>query len=222
VRLRSDQSLSFDFHLHFELEHSAHCALAHRTNPHDLHDPHGLTNPTPPTIMTFYGLKDPTPPPSMTLYTLPPPSRTFRDDKPSLLVCWWCTLFAAVIILFRVAGRYIRSEKLFSEDKLAFYCLFPLFARMAFVHVVLLYGTNNMELPVGWLGLSPGEMQEVVMRREMGSRMVLGARVFYAATYVPLTSLLEPLAPFCIPQNGFWKSTHLHSGDIPSANLTMC
>lgn len=110
----------------------------------------------------------------MSIYTAAPTARTFRQDKPTLLVAWWCTLFAAVIILFRVAGRYVRSERLFREDKLAFATLIPLFIRMAFVHVVLLYGTNNAELD----GLSKLSIEH----RAIGSRLVLASRVFYAAT----------------------------------------
>jgi len=110
----------------------------------------------------------------MTLYSAPPPARAFRADKPTLLVCWWCTIFAAVIILFRVCGRYIRTEKLFKEDKLAFACMIPLFIRMALVHLVLLYGTNNAVAT----GLSP----EQIYHRSVGSKIVLASRVFYAAT----------------------------------------
>lgn len=112
------------------------------------------------------------------LYSAPPPDRTFQDDKPTLLVCWWCTSFAMTIILFRVAGRYVRSEKLFREDWLALWCLIPLLVRMALVHVVLLFGTNNsMEPAHGWSA-------EELYRRRTGSQMVLASRVFYAATYV--------------------------------------
>ncbi len=110
----------------------------------------------------------------MTLYSSPPPSRTFRDDKPTLLVCWWCTSFATAVILFRVAGRYIRTEKLFKEDWIAFACLIPLFIRMGFVHIVLLYGTNNM--------LTDGISDDIIAQRVIGSRLVLGSRIFYAAT----------------------------------------
>ncbi|KAG9241212.1 hypothetical protein BJ878DRAFT_243262 [Calycina marina] len=110
----------------------------------------------------------------MALYSAPPPAREFRDDKPTLLVCWWCTIFAAVIILFRVCGRYIRTEKLFKEDKLAFYCMIPLFVRMALVHVVLLYGTNN--------AITTGLTPEQIYHRTIGSRLVLASRIFYAAT----------------------------------------
>jgi hypothetical protein len=110
----------------------------------------------------------------MTLYSAPPPARDFHHDKPTLLVCWWCTCFAAVIILFRVCGRYIRTERLFREDWIAFACLIPLFARMALVHVILLYGTNNTVLT----GLS----ELSVHRRILGSKLVLVSRIFYAAT----------------------------------------
>ncbi|CAL3968339.1 unnamed protein product [Diplocarpon coronariae] len=110
----------------------------------------------------------------MSIYSSPPPARLFRDDKASLLVCWWCTIFAAVIIIFRVCGRYIRTEKLFKEDWLAVACLFPLFARMAAVHIILLFGTNNTS--------TSGMSHEEIRRREIGSKVVLVSRVFYAAT----------------------------------------
>lgn len=102
--------------------------------------------------------------------------RTFHDDKPTLLVCWWCTCFAAVVILFRVAGRYIRTEKLFKEDWIAFACLIPMFIRMGLVHVILLWGTNNALLDPTTLS------DEDLYHRAVGSRLVLASRIFYAAT----------------------------------------
>jgi hypothetical protein len=110
----------------------------------------------------------------MSIYSDPPPARTFHDDKATLLVCWWCSVFAAVIILFRVSGRYIRTEMLFKEDWLAFACMIPLFIRMAFVHVILLYGTNNTTTA----GLTDLE----IYHRSIGSRLVLCSRISYAAT----------------------------------------
>ena len=111
---------------------------------------------------------------AMSIYSSPPPARAFRDDKATLLVCWWCTIFAAVIILFRVCGRYIRTEKLFKEDWLAFACIIPLFGRMALVHVILLYGTNN--------AITTGLSDEQLYHRSIGSRLVLVSRILYAAT----------------------------------------
>jgi len=110
----------------------------------------------------------------MALYSPPPPPRSFNDDKATLLVCWWCSIFACVIIMFRVIGRYIRTEKLFVEDKIAFMCLVPILSRMALLHVVLLWGTNNT--------LTDGMSETEIWRRGIGSRLVLGSRMFYAAT----------------------------------------
>jgi hypothetical protein len=110
----------------------------------------------------------------MALYSSAPPARSFQDDKPTLLVCWWCTLFAAVIIVFRVTGRFIRSETLFKEDWLAFVTLIPLAIRMALVHVIILFGTNNV--------VTEGLSAESIHNREIGSRLVLASRIFYAAT----------------------------------------
>jgi hypothetical protein len=76
--------------------------------------------------------------------------------------------------MFRVAGRYIRTEKLFKEDWLAFACLIPLCIRMALVHLVLLYGTNNMT--------TEGVSDDILQQRITGSKLVLGSRIFYAAT----------------------------------------
>lgn len=114
----------------------------------------------------------------MNLYTEPPELRRFSQDKPSLLVCWWITSFCTVIILLRVAGRFIRTERLFQEDKVAALALIPLWLRMACVHFVLLYGTNNAQFD----GITLSE--EVETRKRIASGLVLASRIFYAATYV--------------------------------------
>lgn len=124
----------------------------------------------------------------MSLYSEAPPWREFRFDKPSLLVCWWITLFCTVIILLRVAGRFIRTERLFIEDKIAALALVPLYGRMAMVHIVLLYGTNNVSLGDHVLS------QQELRNREIGSRLVLVSRILYAATYVWLEANLLCLA----------------------------
>ncbi len=111
-------------------------------------------------------------------YSDPPPVRPFQDDKPTLLVCWWITIFCTVIILLRVAGRFIRSEKLFIEDKTAALAIIPLLLRMGCVQVILVYGTNNAALADA--GLSP----EALSHRQTASGLVLLSRILYAATYV--------------------------------------
>jgi hypothetical protein len=108
------------------------------------------------------------------LYHVRPPAlQTTKDMKPTLLVSWWCTGFALAIILVRVSGRYIRTEKLFKEDKIMAASIIPLMIRMALVHVILLWGTNNTATEL----LSTLDVQH----REIGSRLVLASRIFYAA-----------------------------------------
>ncbi|GAD98105.1 integral membrane protein, putative [Paecilomyces variotii No. 5] len=102
----------------------------------------------------------------------PPPIETKLDNNPTLLISWWATGFSLVIILVRVCGRYIRTERFFPEDKVMMASIIPLLIRMAFIHVVLIWGTNNTQTE----GLSEIDIRH----REIGSRLVLVARIFYA------------------------------------------
>ncbi|KAG8528128.1 uncharacterized protein KY384_007044 [Bacidia gigantensis] len=108
------------------------------------------------------------------LYTSPPPARSSHSNNPTLLVSWWCTGFALAIIIVRISGRYIRTERLFREDKIMALSIIPLCIRMAFVHVILLYGTNNAIITDDF---SPEDLR----RRAIGSRLVLPSRIMYAA-----------------------------------------
>jgi hypothetical protein len=112
----------------------------------------------------------------MSLYSEPPPVQPFSEDKPSLLVCWWITIFCTVIILLRIGGRFIRSERLFVEDKVAALALIPLLLRMGCVHFIIVYGTNNAQL----VGLVLSD--EDIRRKQIASGLVLLSRVLYTAT----------------------------------------
>lgn len=106
------------------------------------------------------------------LSTTPPQRRTRQDNHATLLVSWWATGIALVIILIRVIGRFIRTEQLFKEDKIMFWSIVPLLIRMALVHVIMLYGTNNVT--------TDGLSAEAIYERSIGSRLVLASRIFYA------------------------------------------
>lgn len=113
----------------------------------------------------------------MSLYSSPPPVLDFEYQvKPTLLVCWWITAFCTTIILLRVSGRFVRSERLFREDKTVSLAILTLFLRMACVHVILLYGTNN----ANFAGMTLSD--EEIRRRRIASGLVLASRMFYAAT----------------------------------------
>ena len=107
----------------------------------------------------------------------PPERRTRITNNPTLLYSWWCTIFAVVIIGFRVVGRYIRNERLFREDKIMAGSLVPLLARMALIHVVLIWGTNNANT----IDLSDPVR---IHHREVGAKLVIAARIFYTMLYV--------------------------------------
>ena len=74
--------------------------------------------------------------------------------------------------MVRLAGRYIRAERLFREDKVMALSLVPLLARMALVHLVLLWGTNNTT--------TENMTARDIRYREIGSRLVLPSRIMYA------------------------------------------
>ena len=103
---------------------------------------------------------------------IPPDAQTRAQTNPTLLVSWWATGFALAVIFVRLAGRYIRTERLFPEDVTMALSTIPLLIRMGFVHVVLLWGTNNV--------VTTSFTPEEIRRREIGSRLVLAARIFYA------------------------------------------
>ena len=107
------------------------------------------------------------------LFSDPPPPQDALTNNPTLLVSWWCTMFALIIILVRLSGRWIRTERLFLEDKIMALSLLPLVARMGCAHFVIRWGTNN--------ALTEGLAPEDIWQREIGSKLVLPARIFYAA-----------------------------------------
>lgn len=106
------------------------------------------------------------------LYSSPPAARNSHQNNPTLLVSWWCTGFALAIIIVRILGRLVRTERLFKEDKIMALSIIPLLARMGLVHLVLIWGTNNTTT----VGLSP----EDIRHREIGSKLILASRIMYA------------------------------------------
>lgn len=141
----------------------------------------------------------------MSLYTDPPALKPFSDDKPILLVSWWLTLFCTAVIILRVIGRYVRMEKLFLEDKIAALALIPMYLRIACVHVVLVYGTNNVQL-VNEEGLHLS--QQSLDRRVVGSKLVLATRFFYFTTLVSLFPFFLSIPNFH-SKDWSWKLTVL-------------
>ncbi|KAJ9640965.1 hypothetical protein H2199_005633 [Coniosporium tulheliwenetii] len=79
---------------------------------------------------------------------------------------------ALTTILVRLMGRLVRNDRLFREDKIMALSIIPLLLRMAFIHPVLLFGTNNVA--------TDGLSAQQIYTHSIGARLVLGARIFYA------------------------------------------
>lgn len=107
--------------------------------------------------------------------TAPPEVRSRLANWPTVLFSWWCTSFAAVIIITRVLGRKVRSDMLFREDWIMLFSIIPMFIRMILVHFVLIYGTNN-------IALDHHLTETQLEHHSIGARLVLAARIFYAMT----------------------------------------
>lgn len=71
----------------------------------------------------------------------------------------------------------VRNNQLFREDKIMLLSLIPLLARMGLVHVILIWGTNNVDV-------SKGMTDEVLHHRMIGAKLVLASRICYAMLYV--------------------------------------
>ncbi|KAK0948082.1 hypothetical protein LTR29_000606 [Friedmanniomyces endolithicus] len=104
----------------------------------------------------------------------PPEARSRMQNWPTLLYSHWTTAFSAVIILTRLCGRKVRSGVLFAEDYVMLLAMIPLFIRMGLIHMVLIYGTNNIR--TSGYNFSASDLE----RHSTGARLVLVARIFYA------------------------------------------
>ncbi|KAK4916558.1 hypothetical protein LTR66_017007 [Elasticomyces elasticus] len=112
--------------------------------------------------------------------TSPPELQTKLQMNPTLIVSWFCTIFALVVISIRIFGRWVRTEMLFREDKVMLWAIIPLLIRMGLVHVILIWGTNNTT--------TTALTQADIYHRSIGSRCVLASRIFYAI-YIWLAKL---------------------------------
>lgn len=92
------------------------------------------------------------------------------------------------MIVLRVTGRFIRTERLFREDKIAALAVIPLILRIICVHFILEYGTNNAD----YSGMELTAKQ--LHRKSIASGLVLASRIFYAATYVLCILLFQKLS----------------------------
>ena len=100
-----------------------------------------------------------------------------KMDDPTLFLVWLFTWIAMAVMATRLLLVKLYKERRFDTgDYLTMGAMFCTLARLALIHVVLVWGTNN---------IAPAFRQshhftpEEIRHREVGSRLTLVNRVFY-------------------------------------------
>ncbi|KAF4634785.1 hypothetical protein G7Y89_g3313 [Cudoniella acicularis] len=106
----------------------------------------------------------------MSYYYLPP------DTVQTLVLLWVFTFLAMSLMGLRLLMRKIRGQKLDLADKLTAVCMICLMSRLAFIHVVLVWGSNNV--PPSYRERHIFSDTEIY-QREIGSMLTIVSRPFY-------------------------------------------
>ena len=94
----------------------------------------------------------------------------------TLVILWVFTWVTVGLIALRLLVRKLKRSPFVLGDYFSVGAMFCALVRLALVHVVLLWGTNNMAAMFRQTHhFTPDEIR----RREIGSKFVLVNRVFY-------------------------------------------
>lgn len=100
-----------------------------------------------------------------------------QSNITSMVVTYVCTFLSAILIVTRLLFRFHRGERMYTDDTWMGISLVPLFVRLGIIHIVLIYGTNNIDFDkINVMSMS----EEEINRRVVGSKLILASRVFYA------------------------------------------
>ncbi|KAE8375384.1 hypothetical protein BDV26DRAFT_299799 [Aspergillus bertholletiae] len=97
-------------------------------------------------------------------------------DDATLVSLWVLTWCAVGLISTRLVMRKIRGKEFVLGDYLSFCAILCALARLALVHVIIIWGTNNMPPSVRY---SHHFTSEEIYHRETASKFTLVNRVFY-------------------------------------------
>jgi hypothetical protein len=98
------------------------------------------------------------------------------DTIQTLVLLWVFTWLAMALMVSRLAMRKLRGQALQPGDKITVVCMVCLLARLAFIHVVLVWGSNNVS--EGFRAKHTFTQTEIY-QREIGSKLTLVSRTFY-------------------------------------------
>lgn len=97
-------------------------------------------------------------------------------ESGTLIILWVFTWVAIGLIVFRLLVRKLKGFKFVLGDYFAMGAILCALVRLALVHVILIWGTNNMS---STFRHTHNFTPEEIRRREIASKFVLTNRVFY-------------------------------------------
>lgn len=103
-------------------------------------------------------------------------------DDPTLLIHWLFSILALIVMGVRLLWRKIARQPFNTGDYLTMAACLCCMVRLALIHVVLTWGTNNVPAAVRKTKIFT---EDELYRREIGSKFAIANRVFYNSLSVP-------------------------------------
>lgn len=98
------------------------------------------------------------------------------EAKETLIIMWVFTWLAVALMALRLVMRKVRGQNFDASDKLTMLCMFFLVGRCAMIHVVLIWGSNNVTQAFRKHHVFGAQE---IYQREVGSKLTLVNRTFY-------------------------------------------
>lgn len=94
----------------------------------------------------------------------------------TLIILWVFTWVTVALVVLRLLVRKLKGFQFVLGDYLAMGAILCALVRLGLIHVILIWGTNNMSSK---LRHTTDFTPEDIRRREIASKLVLANRVFY-------------------------------------------
>jgi hypothetical protein len=94
----------------------------------------------------------------------------------TLIIMWVFTWLAMALMALRLTMRKVRGQKFDVSDKITMLCMFFLVGRCAMIHVVLIWGSNNVTQAFREHHVFGARE---IYEREVGSKLTIANRTFY-------------------------------------------
>jgi hypothetical protein len=100
-----------------------------------------------------------------------------NDTQVTIVITWVFTWLAEALMTLRLLMRKFRKQRFDISDYLTIAAMAFLIVRLGLVHVVLVWGTNNISAAYRQSNVFP---DQEIWQREVGSKLTLASRAVYA------------------------------------------